>query len=174
MKKQNKKVLFIARTAMIAALYGAATSVCAAFGIAFGPIQLRLSEVLTAFAVITPASIPGLTIGCVIGNLSSQFGIWDIIFGSLATFFAALTGYLLKSVRFGKLPVLSMLMPVIFNALIIGAEIAVLTPGGKAWYVMWIYYAATVGLSELIVCMLGGLPVARAFENNKRLKNLLR
>ena len=85
----NKKIMNLVFGAMIAAIYAAATYLSSVFGIAYGPIQFRLSEALTVLSVFTPAAIPGLTIGCIIGNLASPFGIWDIVFGSLATLLAA-------------------------------------------------------------------------------------
>ena len=58
---------FIAQTGIIAALYAAATLITMMLlqGLAWGPVQFRISEALCVIAVFTPAAIPGLTIGCV-------------------------------------------------------------------------------------------------------------
>ena len=84
----NDKVKFLVQAALIAAAYTALSY--SGFAFAYGALQFRYSEALIAFAPLTPAAIPGLTIGCVLTNLgSAQLGIYDIVFGSLATLLAA-------------------------------------------------------------------------------------
>lgn len=155
----NKKIMNLVLGAMIAAIYAAATYLSSVFGIAYGPIQFRFSEALTVLSVLTPAAIPGLTIGCVIGNLASPFGIWDIVFGSLATLLAAITARALRNVKIKSLPLLSIIMPVIFNAIIVGAEIVFLLPGGEASFSAFLIAALEVGAGELAVCLIGGIPL---------------
>lgn len=166
----NKKIIHLVHGAMIAAVYAAATYLSAVFGIAYGPIQLRFSEALTVLSLFTPASIPGLTIGCIIGNLSSPFGIWDIVFGSLATLLAALTARKLRTVTLKGLPLLSIIMPVIFNALIIGAEITLLMPTDEANLTAFVTAALEVGAGELAVCLAGGIPIYYALKKTRIFK----
>lgn len=166
----NKKIIHLVHGAMIAAVYAAATYLSAVFGIAYGPIQFRFSEALTVLSLFTPASIPGLTIGCIIGNLSSPFGIWDIVFGSLATLLATLTARKLRTVTFKGLPLLSIIMPVIFNALIIGAEITLLMPTDEANLAAFATAALEVGAGELAVCLAGGIPIYYALKKTKIFK----
>jgi|GEM_PF-49386 len=149
MKNKKLSVRFLTESAVIAALYAAATYLSAAFSLAYGPVQFRLSEALTVLSTLTPAAIPGLTIGCIIGNISSPMGIWDVLFGSAATLLGAVTGRMLRNVQIKKLPVLSSLMPVIFNAVIVGLEIVMLTPveGGKL--TAFAISALEVGAGEL-------------------------
>lgn len=156
--------------AMIAALYAAATYASAVLGIAYGQIQFRFSEALTVLSVFTPAAIPGLTVGCILGNLSSPYGIWDIAFGSLATLLAAVTARKLRKVTFRGLPLLSIIMPVIFNALIVGAEITLLMPAGEASLSVFLIAALEVGAGELVVCLLGGIPLYYAFRKTRLFK----
>ena len=59
----KNKVFFITHAAVIAALYTVLTVFVAAFNLASGAIQIRISEALTILPVFTPAAIPGLTIG---------------------------------------------------------------------------------------------------------------
>ena len=92
MKKE--KVLFLTQAAMIAALYVVLTLVFQA--ISFGEIQVRIAEALTILPVFTPAAIPGLFIGCLIGNVIGGSILPDIIFGSLATLIGAYFTYLLR------------------------------------------------------------------------------
>ncbi len=167
---KNKKLVLLAHGAMIAAIYAAATYLSAVFGIAYNAIQFRLSEALTVLSLFTPAAIPGLTIGCIIGNLTSPFGVWDIIFGSLATFLAAITARALRNVRIKGLPLLSIIMPVIFNALIVGAEITLLMPSDSQSFAVFIISALEVGAGELTVCLAGGIPLFYAIKKSNIFK----
>lgn len=166
----NKKIINLVHGALIAACYAAATYASALLGIAYGPIQFRFSEALTVLSVFTPAAIPGLTIGCILGNISSPFGIWDIIFGSAATLFAAIFAHKLRKVTVKGLPLLSILMPVIFNALVIGAEITILMPTGEASFTAFALAALEVGAGELAVCLAGGIPIFYALKKTKIFK----
>ncbi len=167
---KNKNILHLVHGAIIAAFYAAATVLISP--ISYGPVQFRISEALTVLSVFTPAAVPGLTIGCFIANLASPYGIWDIVFGTLATLLAALTARTLRHIKFKGLPLLSIIMPVIFNAIIIGAEIAFLTPGASKLAVFAIS-ALEVGAGELVVCLAGGIPLfyavrkTRLFNKNK-------
>ncbi len=166
----NKKIMYLVQGAMIAAGYAAATYVSALLGIAHGPIQFRFSEALTVLSVFSPAAVPGLTIGCILGNISSPFGIWDIVFGSLATLLAAISGRMLRKVTVKGLPLLSIIMPVIFNALIVGAEITFLMPTDEASFSAFAVAALEVGAGELAVCLAGGIPVFYALKKMKIFK----
>ncbi len=163
----NKKILNLVHGAMIAAVYAAATYLSAVFGIAYGAIQFRLSEALTVFSLFTPAAIPGLTVGCILGNISSPFGIWDIIFGSAATLLSSLLARRLRGITVKGLPILSILMHVIFNALIVGAEITLMMPKNGAGFSTFVLSALEVGAGELTVCLAGGIPL---FYTLKKLK----
>lgn len=158
-------------SALIAAFYAVFTLSSSALGLAYGPIQFRLSEAMTILPVFTPAAIPGLVIGCILGNLTSPYGLVDICFGTIATLLAAVTTRWLRNVKFKGLPILSALMPVLFNAFIIGAEIAMLMPDATA-QVKWIafgYNSLTVGLGELAVCLALGIPlyiIVKKYQHN--------
>ncbi len=154
---QKAHINYIVTSAFIAATYAALTFFGNIFGISYGPIQIRFSEALTVLPVFTPAAIMGLTIGCFISNIAS-FNILDMIFGTLATLIAALLTYSLRKVTIKKLPVLSMLMPVIINALVIGLEIYFffLPKGSSGWALLSSFL--TVGIGELIVCIGLGIP----------------
>ena len=154
-RKENTK--FIITGALIAAAYAGLTFLSNAFGLAYGPIQLRISEVLTILPVFTPAAIPGLTVGCFIANIGS-FNVADLVFGTFATFIAAVLTYCLRGLKFKQLPLLAFFCPVIINAVIIGFEIAVLfLPEGYSFW-GFIISALEVGAGELIVCYVFGIP----------------
>lgn len=110
MKKKN--VLFLVRSAAIAAIYVVLTLLV--LPIAFGPIQFRISEALTILPIFTSSAVPGLFVGCLLANILGGSVIWDIIFGSLATLIGAIGTRLLK-----KQPRLACLPPIISNTLII-------------------------------------------------------
>lgn len=154
-RKEN--IRFIITGALIAAAYAGLTYLSNAFGLAYGPIQLRLSEVLTLLPMFTPAAIPGLTLGCFIANIGS-FNVADMLFGTLATLIAAIMTYWLKDIKIKGLPLLAMAPPVIINAVVIGFEIAVFYLGGENFFWSFLISALEVGLGQLIVCYVFGTP----------------
>ena len=106
----------LTRAAIIAALYAALTLLLAP--ISYGEIQVRLSEALTVLPVIMPEAVPALAIGCLLANILGGCPIYDIVFGTLATFLAAVcTRALRRHVRAAAS------MPVVFNALIVGSVV---------------------------------------------------
>lgn len=109
-----KTVKNLSVSAIIAALFAALTVFSSLFGLAIGPIELRLSEALCFLPVLTPAAIPGLFIGCILANLLSGAIVLDIIFGSLATLIGALGTYLLR-----KRPILCLLPPILANTVVV-------------------------------------------------------
>lgn len=123
MRKTAKKlsVLFIVRAAVTAALYFVLT--VSMQPIAFGPLQFRVAEALTLLPLIMPESVVGLTLGCLLANLFSPYGWYDIVFGTLATLTAALAtfgiGKLIKSDKIILKCIIGALPPIIFNALIL-------------------------------------------------------
>lgn len=154
---KSKKTEYLITGALIAAAYAGLTYVSNIFGLAYGPIQLRLSEMLTILPVFTPAAIPGLTVGCFIANIGS-FNMLDMVFGTAATLIAAILTYILRNYTFKGLPLLAALPPVLVNAIIIGAEIAwfFLPEGASFWG--FIISGAEVGISQLVMCYLFGMP----------------
>ena len=154
---KNKKIDYIITGALIAAAYAGLTYVSNIFGLAYGPIQLRLSEMLTILPVFTSAAIPGLTIGCFIANIGS-FNMLDMIFGTAATLIAAILTYLLRNYKIKGLPLLAALPPVVVNAVIIGAEIAwfFLPEGASLWG--FLISGIEVGASQLVMCYVFGMP----------------
>ena len=97
MKNNRTPALKVAQGAIIAALYVVLTVIFAP--ISFGEMQVRISEALTILPMFTPAAIPGLFVGCVLGNLLGGAIPVDVIFGSLATLIGAVGGYLLRKNR---------------------------------------------------------------------------
>ena len=110
---QNKKTAYLTQAAMIAAVYVALTYIFAP--ISFREIQVRISEALTILPVFTPAAVPGLFVGCLLGNLLGGALIPDVIFGSLATLIGAVFTRMLRNAH----PFLASVPPILSNTLII-------------------------------------------------------
>ena len=102
----------ITMSAAIAALYVVLTVVFAP--ISFGAMQVRIAEMLTILPLFTPTAIPGLFIGCILGNILGGAILPDIFFGSLATLIGAVGSYMLRSNRW-----LAPLPPIISNTIIV-------------------------------------------------------
>ena len=138
----KKSALFLARGGIIAALYVVLTFVFAP--ISFGPIQVRIAEALTILPMFTPAAVPGLFVGCLVGNILGGAILPDIIFGSLATLIGAAGTYALRENRF-----LCAVPPIVSTMLIIPFVLsyAYHIPGSIPFFML------TVGIGELISCM---------------------
>ena len=117
-------------------------------------VQLRVAEAMTLLPFLFPEAIPGLAVGCFLANLLGSPFMLDWVFGTLATLLAALWTRKMPNKWLAALP------PVLCNAVIIGAEIAYFTvlDGGAFWPAYGLN-ALTVGLGELIVCYLLGVPL---------------
>ena len=120
-------LLYLAQAGMIAAIYAALTYLAMALNLAYGSIQFRFSEALTILPIFTPAAVPGLAIGCLIGNLASPYPL-DLVFGTAASLIAALLTRAVRKVRIKNVPVLAPLPPVLVNAIIVGLQITLFTP----------------------------------------------
>ena len=169
MKNPKAKLQYITTAAIIAAIYAALTYFGAFFGLSYGPIQLRFSEVLTVLPIFTPAAIPGLAVGCFIANIGS-FNLIDMVFGTIATLIAAILTRLFKDITLKGLPLLSLFPPVIVNALIIGLEIAIFfLPEGLSFY-GFLISAFQVGIGQLIVCYVLGIPFYLTVKKTKLIK----
>lgn len=148
---------------IIAALYVVLTVLLQA--ISFGGVQLRVSEAMTLLPVLTPAAIPGLTIGCLISNvIASPFGWADWVFGTLATLIAAVL-----TRAFRKNLYVATMMPVLSNALIVGTELYYLALAHPEmemnpdnWSV-WIFMLS-VGVGEAVACFVLGHPLVHALK----------
>lgn len=189
--KANSRTTAIARTGMIAAVYAAATLVAllALQGLAWGPVQFRISEAVCVLALLTPNAIPGLTIGCVLANLialaingTGALGLLDVVFGSLATCLGALWCWKMR----GN-PKIAVLGPVIANALIVPAYLPLLLQGmgfytipfttialDGAYIPMYLFGLVATGVGEALVMYVLGLPLLAALKRSGVAKRLAR
>ena len=154
---QNRKLVFMAQAAMIAAAYVALTVVFAPFS--FKEIQVRIAEALTILPVFTPAAIPGLFIGCIIGNTLGGAVIPDIICGSLATLVGSFFTWKLRNAN----PFLAPVPPIVANMLVVPFVLryayGVLLPIPLMML--------TVGLGEIISCGVLGIILYYALRKHK-------
>lgn len=154
---KNKNVLFMTQAAMIAAIYVVLTFLFAPFS--FGEVQVRIAEALTILPAFTPAAIPGLFVGCLIGNITGGAILPDIIFGSMATLLGAIFTYLLRNQNKFLAPV----PPILANTIIVpfvlryGYQVLLPIP----------LMMLTVGIGEVISCGVLGMVVFFALSRYK-------
>ncbi|MGI6040852.1 MAG: QueT transporter family protein [Candidatus Alectryocaccobium sp.] len=153
----NKTTRYLTQGAIIAALYVVLTFIANALGLANGVIQVRFSEALTILPFFTPAGIPGLMIGCLLSNILTGCSIFDIIFGTLATFIGAVFTYLLRKHKF-----LAPVPPIVANVLIIPPVLKIAYGAADSLP----FLMATVGIGEVISC--GVLGMLLLFALNKQ------
>ena len=156
----RSRIRYLCYSAIIAALYVALTHVSNAFGLASGVIQCRISEALCILPVFTAAAIPGLTIGCIIANLTTMANVVDIIFGSLATLIGALGAYWLRRYKW-----LTPLPTILANTFILPFVLKyILNLEESVWF-----FFITIFIGELISAGIIGLVFLFSFEkiNNK-------
>lgn len=159
-QKGRRPLRFLTEAGLIGGMYAALCLVLAP--ISYGAVQVRVAEVLTVLPVYSAAAIPGLTVGCLIANLlaGGAVGAWDWLFGTLTTLVAAWLSRAFRRVTFRGLPVLSTLPPILLNAVVIGAEIAL---AGDQWPLFWLF-AAQIAAGQTVACLGGGLLLAGALN----------
>ena len=144
---KNKNALYLSQAAMIAAIYVALTYAFAP--ISFSEIQIRIAEALTILPVFTPAAIPGLFVGCILGNTLSGALIPDIFFGSIATLAGAFFTWKLSKAN----PFLAPVPPIVANTVVVpfvlryAYEVDLPIP----------FMMLTVGVGEILSCGVLGM-----------------
>lgn len=154
---KNKKLLYLVQSSMIAAIYVVLLMVFKPIG--SGAIQVRIAEALTILPYFTPAAIPGLWVGCFLGNFLAGNHILDIVFGSLATLIAAYGSYKLRGHKF-FVP----LPPIIANMIVV------------PWVLRYAYdipdaipfLMLTIGIGEVLSCGVIGLALLFALNNYRQ------
>ncbi|MGI6664833.1 MAG: QueT transporter family protein [Christensenellaceae bacterium] len=155
---KHEKIWFVVRSGIIGALYVALTLALQPIG--FGLVQLRVSEALTVLPYYDKAAIPGLFVGCLLANLIGGNGIWDIIFGSLATLVAALLTSRIQNKYVALLP------PVIINAVVIGTMLSILIPFSLFLSI------GSIALGQIAACYGFGLLLMYMIDRTKLFKKI--
>ena len=156
---KNKNLLFMTQAAMIAAIYVALTYLFAP--ISFSEIQIRIAEALTILPMFTPAAVPGLFIGCLIGNTVSGALLPDIVCGSLATLIGAFFTWKLRNAH----PFLAPVPPIVANTLVVPFVL-------KYAYLVDLpipFMMLTVCIGEVLSCGVLGLIFYYALRPHKEL-----
>ena len=176
---RNKATQFITTAAIVAALYTVLTLLTNFIPAIGGVFQFRIAEAMCILPMFTFASVPGLAIGCLLTNIITGAGIYDVIFGTLATLLGAVLSCLLayrkNDITGGKFTlraILAAIPPILSNALIIPFVIIKSSelPMNFATYAPFIL---SVGFEELVCAGLLGVALAFALRPyiGKILKN---
>lgn len=165
-----------ARAAMVAAVYVVLCLALAPFS--FGAVQVRVAEMLTLMPIFGAEYIAAVTIGCFLANLLGvalgTTAAVDILFGTLATLLACLVTWQLRGIRWKGLALPAAIPPVVFNALIVGPEIAFFFSDSPATLPLVAWNAFTVGVGEILSCMVLGVLFVRLIETTPTLNKLVR
>lgn len=150
----------IASNGIIAAIYFLTTYLT--YSISFMGIQVRIAECLILLCFFRRDYTIGLTLGCLIANLISPIGVWDILFGTLATLVSCLL------ISFMRQMFLATLIPVIINGFVVGAELNILLQE-PFWY-----NVGTVALGEFIAISVIGYILFMILGRRESFLNLIR
>lgn len=165
------KTRYLTQAAVIAAMYATLTHMQNLLlpGSTTWAIQMRLSEAMMVLAFFTPAAIPGLSLGCLLFNLTYAGTLpLDPVVGTLATFLAGIAMWMLRDVKVCKLPLLGLLMPAVTNAVLVGWELTVYIGEMSFWM-----NALYVAIGELAVLLVVGTALYGAICSRNLDKKLL-
>ena len=153
----NKKII---KVVVVGTIYMA---LCFIFSyISFGPIQLRVSELLCLLAIENPIYIIGISIGCFISNLLlSPLGLADAIIGTLASVIGCLIGYLFRKIKIKDFPLLSTITISLVNGIMIALEMNYILDNSN----IFIYSFIEIFISELIILVFIGYPIYKKLLN---------
>ncbi len=166
---KDKQIRYVTYAAVIAAMYTALTYLQNILlpGTASMAIQMRASEALCVLAFFTPAAIPGLSVGCLLFNITFAGSLpLDFLVGTLASFLAAAGMWLTRKMTVKGYPIWGMLMPALTNSLLVGWELTVYV--GGAFPINALY----VALGECAVLLTIGTALYYALRRNTHLRNL--
>lgn len=146
----NSKIKDIVRLSIISALYVVLT-VMNPFS--YNMIQFRISEILMLLCFFRKDYSFALIVGCFISNLFSEIMLYDIIFGTFATVISCIVINNTKNIYIAGIA------PVVFNGLIVGAELSIAFQTPYFLNVFW------VSLGELVVMIIGILAFLKLKNN---------
>lgn len=147
--KQSLRQLTL--NAMIAAIY----LVIAIFLPSYGPIQLRLTEMFAHLPLYNRKYTMGLVLGVALANIRSEFGIYDVIFGTLHTILSVwLASKLIKEQDSMKKKMI--INATVFSAMsfILALMVGVLSNQLALFWTLYASFAASIA-----IVMFGTIPV---------------
>ena len=145
----KKSTRFLTHAAIIAAVYAVTTWLQYTLlpHTVSGMIQFRASEALCVLALFTPAAVPGMTIGCLLFNLSYAGALpLDWLVGAFATYLACGSMRLLR-----RFPLAALAMPAVFNAILVGWELTIYLGDTGFTMAAFCISAIQVAIGELAV-----------------------
>lgn len=161
MKKQKIKDLVVCSS--VAAIYVVLTWIFGSFS--FGPIQFRVAEALVLLCFFNKKYFIPLTLSCLLSNIMSPFGLYDVAFGTLATVLSLIC--IMKS----KNIIIASIFPVIFNGLIISLEILIIN-GVFEWEV-FLFNFLTIALGEFVCVSIFGVLLFSLLQKNEGFMKLI-
>lgn len=157
---KNLSTKRLAKLAVVSAIYVALT-LSLSF-MAYGNIQFRIAEALMLLCFYKKDYGISLILGCLIVNLFSPMGLVDVVFGTLATVVAVALIYISPNIYVASL------MPVVSNAIIVGAEI---------WWAFDMPFAISaleVAAGEFVCVSILGAVLFKVLEKNSRFMRMIR
>ena len=159
----------LVRSGLVAAVY---VTLCLALQpFSYGPVQVRLAEALVLLPVFGPEYIAAAVLGCFLANLLGSV-LPDVVFGTLATGLACLATYKLRRLRVRGLALPAALPPILFNALIVGPEIAIFFSDTPATLPLMAWNGLTVAAGEAVACGVLGVALVKLIESTPALRRL--
>lgn len=137
--------------AMIAAIYVVITI----FLPSYGPLQLRLTEMFAHLPMFNKKYSIGLILGVAIANIRSEFGIYDIIFGTLHTALSLLIVFFIIK-ESDSLMKKMLINTAVFTSMsfILALMVSILT---NELFFFWVNYASFA--ASIAIVMLVTIPV---------------
>ena len=160
MKKNVKKLVIYAS---VAAVYVVLTLLLGSFS--FGPIQFRIAEALVLLCFFDKRYFTPLTIACLITNMMSPFGLYDVIFGTLATAIS------LICISKSRNIVVASFFPVLLNGLIISCEISMMN--GLLELEVFLFNFLTIAIGEFVSVTILGVLLFSFLKKNKEFFKLI-
>ncbi|NVF10427.1 QueT transporter family protein [Anaerococcus sp. AGMB00486] len=156
-----KDTNFLVKSSAIAAIYAVITLIYPA--LAYGPIQLRFSEILVLLVFYNKRFILGLVLGCFLANLASDMVVFDLIFGTLASYLAFSLIRKQNNLFIASLfPVLFMFIPAIGTYILLDSS--------TAFFIILIQFM----ISEFIVVSIIGVIIFKILEKNEGLMKIIK
>ena len=154
---KNNKLKDMVVSASVAAIYVVLTWLLGS--LSFGPVQFRIAEALVLLCFFDKKYFLPLVLACILSNLMSPFGIYDVLFGTFATVLSLLC--IMKS----KNIIVASLFPVLFNGVIVSTEIMIIN--GVFELEVFIFNFLTVALGEFVCVSIFGVLLFSILQKNK-------
>lgn len=164
MKMQRMSTRDLTAAAVCAALYVVLTVLQNLLlpGSASAAVQFRAAEALCVLTLFSPSAIAGLGVGCLLFNLTYSASLpLDWLVGTSASLLAGIAMYGLRKVVVWRLPLPALLMPALFNGVLVGWELTAYV-GGAFWL-----NALCVAAGELGVLLTLGVALYFVLQKNR-------